>query len=154
MLSAFKKLSSLLQKLNIASLNISHTTLKYKLQEHYQNKIHEQLKNISKSDCGKLAFYSKIVNQNEYKLQHYLRLPLKKCDRSLLTKLRISAHPLYIETGRYSKPPLPKKNVFAVHVDCLLKMKNILYYIVQSMNNTDGSIMIYLMLTHILVMIQ
>jgi hypothetical protein len=39
-----RKLSSLLQKLNITSLNISHTTLKYELQEHYQNKIHEQLK--------------------------------------------------------------------------------------------------------------
>lgn len=104
-----KKLSSLLQKLNVTSMNISHTTLKYRLQEHYQNKIHEQLKNISKSDCGKLAFYSKIINQNEYKLQHYLRLPLKKCDRSVLTKLRISAHPLYIETGRYSKPPIPKE---------------------------------------------
>ena len=38
-----------------------------------------------------------------------MRLPLKKCDRSVLTKLRISAHPLYIETGRYSKPPTPKE---------------------------------------------
>jgi hypothetical protein len=50
-------------------------------------------------------------------------------------------------------PPFPKKNVFAVHVDCLLKMKNILYCF-QSTNNADGSIMIYLMLTHILVMTQ
>ena len=73
-----KKLSSLLQKLNMSSLEISHITLKNKLQEHYQNKIYEQLKKVSKSDSGKLAFYSKIVNQDEYKLQSYLKLPLKK----------------------------------------------------------------------------
>jgi hypothetical protein len=73
----------------------------------------------------------------------------------VLIKLRISAHPLYIETGRYSKAPIPKeKRVFVVHVDCLLKMKNILYCIVQRTNNADGSIMIYLMLTHILMMTQ
>lgn len=33
---------------------------------------------ICKADSGKLSFYSKIVNQNEYELQHYLKLPLKK----------------------------------------------------------------------------
>lgn len=83
--------------------------MKNKLQEHYQNKIYEQLKKVSKSDSGKLAFYSKIVNQDEYKLQSYLKLPLKKSCRSLLTKLRISAHPLYIETGRYCKPPIHRE---------------------------------------------
>ena len=32
-----------------------------------------------------------------------------KTVRSKLTKLRISAHPLEIETGRYSKPCIPKE---------------------------------------------
>lgn len=60
-----RKLSSLLQKLNINSLNICHKILKNKLKEHYQNKIHEQLNNTCKADSGKLSFYSKIVNQRE-----------------------------------------------------------------------------------------
>jgi hypothetical protein len=107
-----------MQKLKITSMNISHTTLKYKLQEHYQNKIHEQLKNMNKSDCGKFAFYSKIVDQNEYKLQHYLMLPLK---RKVLTKLRISI----LKRVYILNPQFPKKTISAVHVNCLLKMKNI-----------------------------
>lgn len=64
---------------------------------------------MCKADSGKLSFYSKIVNQNEYELQHQLKLPLKKCDRSVITKLRISAHLLFIEIGRYSKPPIPRE---------------------------------------------
>ena len=64
-----RKLSSLLQKLNINSLTICHKILKNKLKEQYKKKIHEQLNNICKADSGKLSFYNKIVNQNEYELQ-------------------------------------------------------------------------------------
>ena len=72
----------------------------------------------------------------------------------MLTKLRIVPIRCILKRVDILNPPFPKKNVFVVHVDCLLKMKNILYCIVQSTNNADGSIMIYLMLTHILVMTQ
>lgn len=91
-----RKLYTLQQKLSISSLDISHKTLKYNLEEHYRNKISEQLKNISKSNSGKLTFYSNIIDLNEYKLQNYLELPLKKSERTILTKLRISAHTLHI----------------------------------------------------------
>ena len=37
-----------------------------------------------------------------------MQLSLKKSERSILTKLRISAHALHIETGRYSRPPVPR----------------------------------------------
>ena len=61
---------------------------------------------ISLSGTGKLQFYSNITNHNQYALQNYLTYPIKKMYRSYLTKLRISALPRYIETGRYTKPPV------------------------------------------------
>ena len=131
-----RKLSSLLQKLNINSLNICHKILKNKLKEHYQNKIHEQLNNICKADSGKLFFYSKIVNQNEHELQQYLKLPFKKCDRSVLTKLRISAHSL-LKLVDILNLLFQEKNVCVIFANCLLKMRNTLYCIVQNMTNVD-----------------
>ena len=103
-----KKLLALQQKLSLTSLDISHKTFRSKLEEHYINKISAQLKNISNNNMGKLTLYSTIINLNEYKLQNYLHLPTKKSERSILTKLRISAHSLHIETGRYSRPPVPR----------------------------------------------
>jgi hypothetical protein len=38
--------------------------------------------------------------------------------------------------------PFSKENISAVHVDCLLRMKNILYHVVQRIIKTDGSILI------------
>ena len=32
-----------------------------------------------------------------------------------LTKLRISAHQLYVETGRYCNPVIPRENKFCFH---------------------------------------
>ena len=103
-----KKLLTLQQKLSLNSLNIPHNTLINKLEEHYTSKISDQLKNVSNNNIGKLTFYSSIVSLNEYKIQNYLQLSLKKSERSILTKLRISAHALHIETGRYSRPPVPR----------------------------------------------
>ena len=42
-------------------------------------------------------------------MQDYLHFPLKKSEKLILhvTKLRISAHSLHIETGRYSRPCVP-----------------------------------------------
>ena len=45
-------------------------------------------------------------------MQDYLKFPIQKPIRASLTKLRISAHPLEIESGRYQKPPKPKDTRF------------------------------------------
>lgn len=34
---------------------------------------------------------------------------IRKLEKSTLTKLRISAHTLHIETGRYSRPCVPRE---------------------------------------------
>ena len=69
-----------------------------------------QLQNIEFSKRGKLLFYSQIRKNCE--LQGYLKFPINTSVRSKLTKLRISAHPLEIENGRYSKPCIPKESRF------------------------------------------
>lgn len=71
--------------------------------------IWEQLKNISTSDYGKLIIYSNIVNLNEYKLRETnYKYQLKKSERTILTKLTISAQTLYqyIEMGDKLKAAL------------------------------------------------
>jgi hypothetical protein len=46
------------------------------------------------------------------KLQRYLKLNISKDSRRMLTKLRISAHSLAIETGRYGTTQIPADQRF------------------------------------------
>jgi hypothetical protein len=52
---------------------------------------------------------------------------LPKFNRSLITKIRISAHQLAIETGRYMKPPLPVPERFCKN--CKNKVEDEKYFI-------------------------
>jgi hypothetical protein len=54
---------------------------------------------------GKLKFYSNFFT--EFKQPGYLDYDIPKTLRNKLTKIRISAHSLAIETGRYTKPVTP-----------------------------------------------
>ena len=67
------------------------------------------------NDCGdgdKLRTYSKY--KSSFKLEKYvLHFPLHK--RRNITKLRISAHNLKIETGRYTVPKTPIENRKCFH---------------------------------------
>jgi hypothetical protein len=63
----------------------------------------KQFENIQKNKTGKLHYLSNILRI--FKLQNYLESPLTKEHRSFLSKIRISAHSLNIETGRYNSTP-------------------------------------------------
>ena len=92
-------LKRLRNKLNLPSLDISECTFHNYLKNYYIDNINMQLQNTEFSKCGKLLFYSKI--RKSYELQDYLKYPIVKVVRSKLTKLRLSSHPLEIETGRF-----------------------------------------------------
>ena len=87
---------------NLQSLDITTSEFKDKIQSFYSNKINTQLSHIRETESGKLRFYSKIYNG--FELHKYMEFNLSKNLRSNLSKLRMSAHPLAIETGRYSRP--------------------------------------------------
>ena len=73
--------------------------------------LHE-LENIKMSNSGKLLFYSQTIDTSKYELQDCLKFPIQKSIRASLSKLRISAHPMEIECGRYKKKTKPKDTHF------------------------------------------
>lgn len=62
------------------------------------------------SGSSKLEFYKSV--KHEFSLERYLLLPLDSKVKRRFTQLRISAHRLCIETGRYSRPKLSRENRF------------------------------------------
>ena len=108
--SWLKSLQDFQHHFGIKDLNISKEQFQEELKTFYKKELGLQMKNISENESGKLSFYSKIITTlDEYEIQPYLSFPISKLLRSNLTKLRVSAHPLYIETGRYCKPPVPRE---------------------------------------------
>ena len=72
------------------------TLFKAKLESLFKENISKERNHlIENPNEGKLSFYFSLAN--EFKLQPYLKFPLKKFERSILTKLKISAHKLEIE---------------------------------------------------------
>ena len=74
------------------------------LERCYKTKVISELEHIKRAN-GKLVCYSTICH--DFSLKNYLGFDIPKRIRCLLTRLRISAHSLAIETGRYSKPKAP-----------------------------------------------
>ena len=105
-----KPLLDIKQKLSLPSLNIPIKDFEEKLQAYFEMCISDKLNNISTQKTGKLLFYSKVYKK--FELQPYLKLPLKKNERTNLTRIRISSHNLAIETGRYHNPPIPRDQRF------------------------------------------
>jgi hypothetical protein len=68
-----------------------------------ERKTLKQFENIRKNKTGKLHFLSNILRI--FKLPNYLEFPLSKEHKYFLAKIRISAHSLNIETGRYNSTP-------------------------------------------------
>ena len=95
-----KSIIMLQKNFNLSMLEISETQFMTDIKKYYTNKLTNCLKNIELNKTGKFYFYSTILGKFEF--QKYLEFPLAKELRSLLTKLRISAHSLPIETGRYN----------------------------------------------------
>jgi hypothetical protein len=70
----------------------SYFDFKQLIETLYENTLLCQLEHMKLNDTGKLRFYSKICTS--FDLKQYLRVDLPKFNRSLITKIRISAHQL------------------------------------------------------------
>ena len=66
------------------------------------------IKTFNNTQESKLNFYSNMCE--DFGLQAYLKLGLLRSKVRNLTKLRISAHKLQIEVGRYARPKIQRQN--------------------------------------------
>ena len=116
-------IKQLQRKLNINLDETSNKVSSSKLHDYFVNKTFDELKNINNTQCGKLSFYSTLFNYDDkkFEIQPYLCFPLHRNLYSYLTKLRISAHQLYIETGRYCIPVIPRESKFCYHCKTIVE---------------------------------
>ena len=87
------------------------------LKKYFENIVFRDLENIKEKGNGKLSFYSQLIisqNLNKLEIQPYLNFSISKMLRSFLTKLRISAHKLQIEVGRYCNPIIPRDERYCI----------------------------------------
>ena len=106
-LKYFKNLKTLFK---LDTMDMSPSQFSKEMSKYYSGKLTNQLIHIKNSETGKLRFFSKIYTK--FELQNYLTYNINKHICSLLTKFRLSAHSLAIETGRYCKPITPANERF------------------------------------------
>jgi hypothetical protein len=96
--------------LNLQSLDIYFLEFKLAIKNYLRNKVPDQLKQRRSSNEGTLRFHNNIFSS--FDLKDYLKFNLTRSERSLLTKIKVSAHSLAIEAGRYSRPKIPTSERF------------------------------------------
>ena len=107
-----KSVEQLKNLFNLDNLDISPIQFNKEMQDYYASKVTNQLTQIKTTQSGKLRFFCKITE--DFELQTYLKFNINKNLRSILTRLRLSAHSLAIETGRYCKPLIPANERYCV----------------------------------------
>ena len=107
------------------SSTINSKSFNKKIEDFYKDKLKSELRvcRIKQNNSGKLRFYSKCFG--DFELQRYLRLNISKDLRRMLTKLRISAHSLAIETGGYGTTKIPANQSFVNSAPQMWKMRYI-----------------------------
>ena len=85
------------EKTNVVSQEILKQQTRTKLQYQYMNNTWK----VSFEESSKVEFYREM--KTDYEFEKYLSWVKNRRHKSALTKLRISAHRLHIETGRYKK---------------------------------------------------
>ena len=86
--------------------------IKYKVRENFATEIRNKL-NIHISEDKKLKLYASF--KSSFKFECYLDLISDFNIRSALAKLRLSAHNLHIETGRFNKNKTPRNERFCLY---------------------------------------
>lgn len=93
-------------KLNVTQLHKTNE-IHMQISDNHKTKVDSELNRLRlKKEENKLYTYANIYT--DFKLQPYLTYNISKDITKELTKLRISAHQLLIERGRYFRPKLPR----------------------------------------------
>jgi hypothetical protein len=99
---------------NIESIGIKiKTCVKSKFEDFWLRKIKSSKIDKDGRYHNKLEFYSSI--KGSFKKEPYIDFVPNRSQRADLTRLRISASRLAIETGRYIRPPVPPERRFCLY---------------------------------------
>ena len=115
--SWFSFIDSSAKKYKINIPNFSINEIPKMIADFYKKLVEDQFEIFSNIDVdSKLNTFAKCYK--EFNLQKYLDFNLPKSLVKILANLRISAHTLLIEKGRYHRPKLPRdlKTVHSIHV--------------------------------------
>jgi len=99
------------------------------LKERIQNRYESNWKDYISNFSSKLKSYK--LFKNKFQLENYI-IKKKFLDRINFTKLRISAHKLHCETGRYTKPKTPASLRFCP--SCPNDIENEYHFIIDCKN--------------------
>ena len=108
----FSNISQLIDKYENISPKITNTKLSTLVAHNMRGEFVEMWRAV-KSASPKLEFYNSL--KKEFGLENYLNLVKCPDARKSLTRLRISAHNLYIERGRYETPLVPRAERWCVY---------------------------------------
>ena len=108
----FSNISQLIDKYENISPKITNTKLTTLVAHNMRGEFVEKWRAV-KSASPKLEFYNNL--KKEFGLENYLNLVKCPDARKSLTRLRISAHNLYIERGRYETPLVPRAERWCVY---------------------------------------
>lgn len=85
---------------------------------------------------NKLNTFSTIYTQ--FSLQNYLSFGLSKNKTRELSKLRLSAHDLLIERGRYFRPPIPRESRLCTTCNTIENEEHFILYCSKNSNIRDN----------------
>ena len=105
-------ISNIIEKYNIPPPTNIKSKLSTLVSHHMREEFVDKWK-LAKSTSPKLEFYNSI--KHDFGLEKYLCLVKTADARKSLTRLRISAHNLFIERGRYEIPAISRADRWCVH---------------------------------------
>lgn len=115
------------KKFKLDVKNLENENLELKIHDQTIQLIKEQLQNYSNYNSdSKLKYFS--FCYTNFSLQKYLDFNIPKALCKNLTKLRISAHSLLIEKGRYHRPKIPHNSRLCQTCDLLDDEKHFILY--------------------------
>ena len=109
------------------------------VQKYSDKCLEDTRKQFQNNSDNKLSFFSHICGK--FELQPYLRMNESKGMAKELTKLRISAHKLKIESCRYARPKIPQHNRLCT---CCNKIEDESHFLLHCTKNLNHSLSVNL----------
>ena len=128
--SMTKHLNHAADQLNLNIQDFEINDMISKIQTYNLKSRDDDIKSLRSTQDSKLNFFSNICE--DFGLQTYLKLGLPKSQVRYITKLRISAHRLQIEVGRYSRPKIQRQDRVCKSCDVL---EDELHFLLRCRNN-------------------